>query len=490
MSDSAVQGSTTVYLASFAALLGALSMGLALGYTAPAFIDMELDKSSNSILDQDPAKRDSQKSLIGSMLAIGALVGGLMGEPCNKYLGRRMSLVLYGIPFILGWLLIAFAQGFIFLILGRLLTGLCCGLVSGTAPTYVVEIAPSQIRGLLGTCFQVMVVIGILAAAVLGTVLSWKALAGVSVIAAIGMSLLMLLMPETPQWLLGRGQSEEAEASLKRLRTSAINSEFSMMTQVAQNNQQSGGSSYSIEAITSREFYKPFLLALGLMFFQQFSGINAVLFYQSDIFKKASPDLDAAMATIYVCIAQVLATILGSVLVDKTGRKALLIASGAGHAISLIVFGVYSNISESDKDFQTKYAWIALASLIVFISSFSIGYGPIPWMMIPEFSSSRMRSMIASLATAFNWTCVYIVTAFVKSLINAVGDDWTYWIFAIICAVSCVFVVLCLPETKGRSSEQIQQELLGGLSGSGEALSIDVRTGNPSASNSSLKAMA
>lgn len=439
--------------------MGALGMGLALGYTAPAFLDMDRDKDS-TIFDPDEKVRAGQKSQIGSMLAVGALVGGLLCEPANKMLGRRLSLVLFGIPFALGWLLISLATGITMLIFGRLLTGLCCGLVSGTAPTYVVEIAPPQIRGLLGTCFQVMVVIGILLAAVLGTVVSWKALAGISIIASVVMSLMMIFMPETPQWLLSKSRNEDAEASLKRLRISAINSELTMLTQSAQSQLQSGNQ-YSMSMLKSREFYKPFALALALMFFQQFSGINAVLFYQSDIFKKAAPKSDAAMSTIYVCIAQVIATIAGSALVDSLGRRILLLASGIGHAVSLVVFGLYSHISATDKQFQTDYAWIALVSLIVFISSFSVGYGPIPWMMIPELSSARVRSMIASIATAFNWACVYIVTGYVKALIDGIGDDWTYWVFAIICALSCLFVGLLLPETKGRSSEQIQRELLG-----------------------------
>lgn len=456
----AVKASSIVYLASFGALMGALSMGLALGYTSPAFDDMDNHKNDSPLDPNDEMHRKSQKSLIGSMLAIGALVGGFLGEPCNKLLGRKYSLIAYGLPFIVGWFLMAFANSITLLVLGRLLTGLCCGLVSGTAPTYVVEIAPPQIRGMLGTCFQVMVVIGILLAALGGLLFTWGQLAGWSSLAALIMSLIMFFMPETPQWLLSKGRNEEAEASLARLRTSQVSQELGIMSQSALAAQQSG-TQYSLESIKSREFYKPMLLALALMFFQQFSGINAVLFYQADIFKDAAPESNAALNTIIVCLAQVLATIAGSVLVDRLGRKMLLLASGAGHTVSLIMFGWYSFKSAADKDFQTSFAWLALASLIVFIISFSIGFGPVPWMMIPELSSTRVRSMVASIATAFNWTCVYVVTSQVNNMINGLGNAVTYWIFAAICAASCVFVVLGLIETKGKSSEQIQQELLG-----------------------------
>lgn len=457
--SAAIKPSATVYLASFGALMGALSMGLALGYTAPAFLDMDKNPKE-APLATDPGTRESQKSLIGSMLAIGALVGGFLGEPSNKILGRKNSLIAYGLPFIGGWLLLAFANSVSMLVMGRLLTGLCCGLVSGTAPSYVVEIAPPKIRGLLGTCFQVMVVIGILIAAVAGTFLTWGQLAGWSVLSALGMSAIMFFMPETPQWLLSKNRNEEAEASLARFRCSRVAQELSTMTQ-ADNAAQQGGTQYSLETITSREFYKPFFLAIGLMFFQQFSGINAVLFYQTDIFKKAAPESDASQSTILVCLAQVIATLAGSFLVDRLGRKMLLLISGIGHAVSLIVFGWYSYKSVDSTTFQTEFAWVALASLIIFIISFSLGFGPVPWMLIPELSSSRVRSLVASIATAFNWTCVYIVTSQVKNMIDSLGDAWTYWIFAAICAFSCVFVILGLIETKDKSSEQIQSELLG-----------------------------
>lgn len=455
----AIKPSTTVYVASFGALLGAVSMGLALGYTTPAFDNMEKNLNSSSVLSQDKDMRESQKGLIGSMLAVGALVGGFLGEPSNKILGRKLSLIAYGVPFIIGWLCLLFANGVPMLVIGRVLTGLCSGLVSGTAPTYVVEIAPPSIRGLLGTCFQVMVVIGILLACVFGLFCTWAQLAGWSLVPSLITMGIMFFMPETPQWLLSKGRNQEAEESLKTLRTTPVAQELSIMAQAAANAQEGG--QYSRETITSREFYKPFMLALGLMFFQQFSGINAVLFYQTDIFKKASPTSDALMSAIYVCIAQVIATVLASILVDRLGRKMLLFASGLGHTLSLIVFGWFSYRSAADQTFQEQNAWIPLASLVIFVVSFSLGYGPVPWMMIPELSSTRVRSLVASLATAFNWTCVYIVTAAVKPMIASLGDAGTYWSFAVVCAASCFFVYFALLETKGRTSEQIQDELLG-----------------------------
>lgn len=457
--------SSVVYLASFAALLGALSMGLGLGYSGPALIIMESDNcpkydctnhvgSNSTILSDNEAARNNQKSLIGSMLTVGAIFGGILGELSNSFLGRRLSLICYGIPFTLGWVIIGTAKSVTMLSVGRAITGLCCGLVSQTAPTYVVEIATPNIRGFLGTCFQVMVTIGILLSPIMSTFSSWQLLSFLSGISSVVMAVMMFFMPETPQWLLSKSRVQEAEESLKILRTDSTTEEFTALTSIAD---QPGQRSSAWQLILTREFLKPLALALGLMFFQQFSGINAVLFYQGDIFKKAA-SFEPITATIIVCVAQVFATVVGSMLVDYLGRRILLIASGVGHTLSLLLLGFYYHMNDS---FRANNSWLALLSIMLFVSSFSIGFGPIPWMMIPEVTSTRVRSLIASFSTFFNWLCAFIITAYVKSLISAINENATYWMFAGICAVSCFFTIFALPETKGRSEQQIQAELLG-----------------------------
>ena len=433
-----VKPTTTVFLATFGALLSALSMGLALGYTAPAFVDMEKD-NQNPILDMDNDNRERQKSLIGSTMAVGALLAALANEPCNKLFGRRIPLIVCGLPFVIGWLLLALADRVTMLVLGRLLIGACCGIACGTAPTYVVEIAPPQIRGALGTGFQLMVVIGNLLASVFGIFLPWRALAAWSLIPAVVMSIIMFFMPESPNWLLNKNRNADAEQALKRFRASPIEIELKNMAE-ARTSQ--GNSEYSCDMITSREFIEPLLFALGLMFFQQFTGINAVLMYQSDIFKKASPDSDAMMSTVWVCLAQVIATIVCSSLVDRLGRKILLFVSGLGAMITLFVLGLYSHMAMDNKTFQQDYAFLPLISLMTFITFFSFGFGPIPWMLIPELSTSRVRSLVASFGACFAWSGCYIVTASMKPLISLVGDAWTYWMLAIVCACSCLFVVI------------------------------------------------
>lgn len=454
-----IKASKILYLATFAALLGALTVGLTLGYTAPAFQDIKLNNATEIF---DETNNETRKSIIGSSLALGALVGGTLTEPSNN-LGRRLTLIVFGIPFAFGWLLMGIASSIGVITTGRFITGVCAGLICGVAPTYVVEIAPPKIRGLLGTCFQFMIVIGILLEALIGLGASWKVLGLLNIVPPLLMSLLMFMMPESPQWLLGKGRDNEAKQALLRLRDGDIETELNELTQSAANSKESStGSTYSCQTLTSRSFYLPLFLSLGLMFFQQFSGINAVLFYQTDIFASAAPSIKNPLhAVIIVCLAQVIATGIASALVDHLGRKMLLIASGTGHTISLIMFGIVKNLGSDPNGGSSTLSILAVVSVVFFITAFSIGFGPIPWMMVPELCPSHYRSTIASIATAFNWLCVFFVTAFVKSVMDSIGQDYTYWLFSIICAISCLFTALFLPETKGKTSDQIQRELLG-----------------------------
>ena len=458
-----VSPSLTLFLAVFGAILGGLSMGLALGYTAPAFLDMEREneraslqnKTSVNVLDLDKSIREHQKGLIGSSMAIGALVAALANEPCNKIFGRRIPLLFSGGPFLLGWLLIAFAeQSIVMMVTGRVLLGACSGVACASAPTYVVEIAPPKSRGLLGTTFQLMVVVGNLVAAIAGMFLTWRQLALLFLSPAVLMTLIMFFMPESPAWLLNKSRRSQAKAALQRLRSGPIEAEFERMSanSTATSKSPSPGPEnlpleYNCDTFTSREFCRPLLLTLGLMLFQQFSGINAVLMYQGDIFKKAAPDSDALLSTVWVCLAQVIATLVCSSLIDKLGRKILLFASAIGLMGSLFVFGLYSHFSESNRAIQQDYALVPLISLILFMTFFSLGFGPIPWLMAPELASPRMRSLIASFGACFAWSGAYLVTATMKPLIELVGDAGTYWLFSALCATSC-FLIAALPETK------------------------------------------
>lgn len=203
-----------------------------------------------------------------------------------------------------------------------------------------------------------------------------------------------------------------------------------------------------------------FFICVALMFFQQFSGINAVIFFSVSIFKSAGSNIDPAICAIIIGVVQVLSTVLAAALVEKAGRKILLIQSSAVMSLCLTVLGVYFHLKKTGHD-VSNIGLIPLVSLVLFIVSFSLGYGPIPWMMMGELLGSDVKSIATSIAVLYNWISVFIITQSFGAMINAFGNDVTFWIFAVIMALGTVYGVRCLFETKGKSNTQIMMILSG-----------------------------
>lgn len=196
------------------------------------------------------------------------------------------------------------------------------------------------------------------------------------------------------------------------------------------------------------------------MFFQQFSGINAVIFYTVPIFKSAGSTMDPGLSAIVVGVVQVLMTFASAVLVERAGRKVLLIQSSAIMGLCLAVLGVYFRMKDGGTD-VSSIGWIPLLSLVLFIVSFSLGYGPIPWMMMGELLAPEVKGIATSLVVLFNWVSVFIVTKSFSVLVVSVGSAFTFWTFGVVMAAGTFYGMRVLFETKGKSTAQIQLMLAG-----------------------------
>ena len=279
----------------------------------------------------------------------------------------------------------------------------------------------------------------------LGAFISWSWLSFVCIIPALAMCVLMVFMPETPIWLMTHSggdysKGSKVEQSLKKFRAES-NDNDAELQEIAQEAEQASKS----KGFTSKEtknplFYKPMILSLFLMIFQQFSGINAVIFNMTNIFDDAgvSASIPSKYSSIIVCVIQVIATLISAFLVDRLGRKMLLMGSGIGHSISLGVFGIYYMTGSTA-------TWLPVVCLAVFIISFSLGWGPIPWLMIAEMTPMEFRGVIASVATAVNWLSAFIITHNFQSLQTATSPQFAFFFFAVFCVASVPFVFCCLP---------------------------------------------
>ena len=222
--------------------------------------------------------------------------------------------------------------------------------------------------------------------------------------------------------------------------------------------------------VFKREFRKPLLIAIGLMLVQQLSGINAVIFYTVDIFKLSGSKINENFCTIIVGVVNMLATLLANGLIDKLGRKILLYISDSLMIVSLFALGTFFYIKElgnPDDDLNQwnatieSMSWLPLVSFIIYVVAFSLGWGPIPWLFMGEALPAKVRGPGASLVTAINWSCTFIITKTFPQMVKDLGPFGVFFMFGVVMVLGFIFVILFVPETKGKSLEQIEAQMAG-----------------------------
>lgn len=396
-------------------------------------------------------------------MTLGAAAGGMLGGWMLDRAGRKLSLLLCTAPFVLGFALITSAQDVLTLFTGRILTGLACGVASLVAPVYISEISYPAVRGLLGSCVQLMVVTGILLAYLAGWVLEWRWLAVLGCIPPFFMLLLMCFMPETPRFLLSRHKHQEASAALQFLWGPGQHWEEHPVEDENQG--------FQLDQLQQPGVYKPFGIGVALMALQQLSGINAVMFYAETIFEEAKFK-NSSLASVVVGIIQVLFTAAAALIMDRAGRKLLLTLSGVVMVFSTSAFGAYFKLTQGSPsnsshvallvpvhmepaDTGTGLAWLAVGSMCLFIAGFAVGWGPIPWLLMSEIFPLRVKGVATGVCVLTNWLMAFLVTKEFSSLMRVLQPYGAFWLASAFCVLGVLFTLICIPETKGRTLEQI-----------------------------------
>ncbi|XP_017130872.1 facilitated trehalose transporter Tret1-2 homolog isoform X2 [Drosophila elegans] len=462
---------TRQYLAAMIICLGAVAAGTALAWTSPVFPQIVINNvptnsttgnSTTNATSPVPSNSDiqlteSQSNWVSSLLAAGALFGALPSGFIADTIGRRYTAMVMDVPFILAWLSISFGQTAGWLYVGRFLIGISTGSFCVVAPMYISEIAETSIRGSLGTLFQLLLTIGILFVYVVGAVVPWTTLSMLCLLIPILLLIGLFFLPETPVYLLKRGDRAEANRSLKWLWGKYCDSRTAIQT-IQHDLDNSGADASIMDLFSNRASRNGLVISVLLMVFQQFSGINAVIFYTNQIFKSAGSTLDPNVCSIIVGVVQVIMTLTSSLLIDKAGRKILLIASSSIMTVCLAMLGAYFTIKANGG--AASIGMLPLICVVCFIVSFSVGYGPIPWLMMGELFLPDVKGTAVSLTVMINWVCVFVVTWCFGSL-RSLGDDVPFWFFSGCMGVATVYVALVLQETKGKSASQIQSWLSG-----------------------------
>lgn len=345
-------------------------------------------------------------------------------------------------------------------------------------PLYNEEIAEVRIRGAVGVSLDIMFNAGILYIYVIGALDSYLWLSISACIIPAIFVITFFWMPESPMFLVSKGEIAKAETSLRWLRgldnegSLDIERELNQMkefvnnsllkkkTQVTKNTKCVDLKVSITNLFVKTPTAKAVRIILGLMIFQQLTGIDAVIYYTVDIFNDAGSSLSSSICTIIVGVLQLISTCIPSLIVDRAGRRILLILSELGMAVSLLVLSLH--FITKNNHVQVLWAgWIPLIAVNIYIISFSVGFGPLPWLIMAELLSNDAKVWVSSVAVCFNWSFTFAVTKLFPVVYHDMGPATTYGGFCFICVLGIAFVTFFLPETKGKSREDIQLELMG-----------------------------
>ncbi|CAL5357542.1 unnamed protein product [Camellia sinensis] len=441
-----------VYFSTFVASCGSYSLGTCVGYSSPV----------QSAITEDLNLSIAEYSLFGSILTFGAMAGAITSGPIADFIGRKglhklaqksstkhphhlglrasletpksndlsyvkckQAMRTSSAFCVAGWLAIYFAKGSLALDIGRVATGYGMGVFSYVVPVFIAEIAPKNLRGALTTLNQLMIVCGVSVSFIIGTVLSWRALALTEVLSWYRFRERCLLIMQAKV-----GQRKEFEAALQKLRGK--------------------------DADTSQEAAE-IQIAVGLMVCQQLGGINGVCFYNTSIFESAGFPSNVG-TIIYACL-QVVITALGATLIDKAGRKPLILVSASGLVLGSVLTAIafYLKTYEIAPEASPIFA---VTGILVYIGSFSIGMGAVPWIIMSEIFPINVKGIAGSLTTLVTWIMAWLAS-YTFNYLMSWSSYGTFILYGAVNAIAIVFVVKVVPETKGRTLEQIQAAING-----------------------------
>uniref|UniRef100_A0A1J3I5Q8 Plastidic glucose transporter 4 n=1 Tax=Noccaea caerulescens TaxID=107243 RepID=A0A1J3I5Q8_NOCCA len=434
------------------ACLGAILFGYHLGVVNGAleYLAKDLGIADNAVL---------QGWIVSALLA-GATVGSFTGGALADKFGRTRTFQLDAIPLAIGAFLCATAQSVQTMIVGRLLAGIGIGISSAIVPLYISEISPTEIRGALGSVNQLFICIGILAALIAGLPLAanplwWRTMFGVAVIPSVLLAVGMAFSPESPRWLVQQGKVSQAEKAIKTLYGKE------RVVELVRDLSTSGQGSSEPEAgwfdLFSSRYFKVVSVGAALFLFQQLAGINAVVYYSTSVFRSAGIQSDVA-ASALVGASNVFGTAVASSLMDKMGRKSLLLTSFGGMALSMLLL----SLSFTWKALAAYSGTLAVVGTVLYVLSFSLGAGPVPALLLPEIFASRIRAKAVALSLGMHWISNFVIGLYFLSVVTKFGISSVYLGFAGVCVLAVIYIAGNVVETKGRSLEEIELALTSG----------------------------
>ena len=408
----------------------------------------------------------SLQGLVVAVTLAGAAIGAAIIGPIADRFGRRIVLLAIALVFVGGALLCASAWSFEILVVGRFILGLAIGVASMLTPLYLSEIADASRRGGIVTLNQLFITLGLFLSFLVdfalayfgqgsgqGGSLTWRLMLGAAAVPGALLFAGMLVLPESPRWLLGRGKIDAAEAALRRLRpgTDPARAFEALRQDISKTERADGGWA----AVFSARVRIPLVVGVGLAIFQQITGINTVIYFAPTVFTDSgiATATGAILVTAGIGLVNVIFTIVAVRLLDKVGRRNILLVGLAGMFVSLLILGACFAVGTTT---HPELAWGIILFIAIYVAFFAIGLGPVFWLLISEIFPLAIRARAMSVATIMNWVFNMLVSFTFLDLNQAIGRGNTFYLYAALTLSSILFTWYLVPETMGRSLEEIE----------------------------------
>jgi sugar porter (SP) family MFS transporter len=433
-----------VYVAVGVAALGGLLFGYDIGVISGAILFIKSQFSLSAAMEE----------IVVSAVLVGAIFGATAGGVLTNRFGRRKLIILASIIFTLSAIGTALAPSIPWLITGRVVSGLAIGLASFISPMYIAELVPANVRGALVAVNMLAITSGIVIAYLVDYAFSstqgWRYMFGLAAIPAVGLAIGMWRLPDSPRWLISKSKVKEAKRVLERVRTVPDVTPEIKDIQESMKQQGKGG----IAGLFEPSLRMPLIVGLGLAIFQQTTGINTVIYYAPTIFKFAGIKATgpAILAGAGLAILMWCFHIVSIFLLDRVGRRPLLLIGVAGQIVGLAILGAAFQFQQ----LASFKSYVAIGGLAIYVSSFAVGLGPIFWLMISEIYPLKVRGAAMSTVTVTNWVLNLVVAVTFLSLVGVMGRGGTFWLYGGIAVAALVFFYRMVPETKGKTLEQIE----------------------------------
>lgn len=443
-----------IYFLAFVAAIAGFLFGYDEGVIAVARASLEKDLPMSPLVG----------GFMTAAVPLGALVAASVAGPITDRFGRRSVLMAAATLFTVGALVAASVDTVTMLVIARFVLGVAIGMAAVAAPLYIAECAPLESRGAMVSTYQLAITVGILASYLAGVAIHdeaatgmWRIMFGLGIVPGVLFLVGLALLPESPRWLVRRQRPADANASLVRLRKPGADVDGEVAEMV-----RSVKAEFNLPvgygALLEPAVRPALIVGVGLFFLQQLSGINAVIYYAPDIFAHAGFDSTKTqmLATIGVGVVNVATTVVAMFLIDRLGRRPLLIIGFLGAAATMLVIAlgvVFPNAVPS---------WLIIAMLLLYIASFAVAIGPLPHLLMSEIFPLRVRGPGMSMASLSNWGFNFLVVFAFPLMLAGPGLAFTFTLFAVICLGGIGFTLTRVPETTGHSLEAIERHLLSG----------------------------